>query len=129
MKKFKITFKILILTFSVSCQNEKRREKHVGSDIICNNLYVEKFRVSGDGKFGTNFGGKGDLYSKWLTDSTNFRMFLGTFDDVWSLIEIECQGDNVFIKKLAEQKTDTVYKVINEKRYNIGNLKKQNNYK
>ena len=51
----------------------------------CNcNLYVEHYNVFDQGAFGTG------LNSAYLTDSLNFRIFLGVYDDGDEHIEVRC---------------------------------------
>ena len=41
-----------------------------------------------------------DLYSVYLTDSTNFRMNLGQYDTDDEWIETKCKGDSLYVKKM-----------------------------
>jgi hypothetical protein len=97
------------------------RERHKWTKKICDNLYTETFCVFGQGAFG------GDLDSRWLTDSTNFRIYLGTFDEVEGGIYVECSGDIVFVT----QKPDNISGIPKDKSvtafYKISDLKKKQN--
>jgi hypothetical protein len=82
----------LFCLFFQSCfHNDKSRKDHKGTIRICDNLYYETFSIFGQGALG------GDRDASWLTDSTNFRIFLGAFDDAQGGISVECKGDSIFI--------------------------------
>jgi len=83
---------ILICLFLQSCfHNDKSRKTHKWTTKLCDNLYYETFSIFGQGAFG------GDRDASWLTDSTNFRIFLGAFDNANGGISVECKGDSIFV--------------------------------
>ncbi len=59
-------------------------------------LYLESYCVHGSGALG------GDLYSSYLTDSINFRKYVGTYDDGEEMITAKCLGDNVVVMKTTQ---------------------------
>jgi hypothetical protein len=63
---------------------------------VCDSLYTEIFSTFGQGAFG------GDRDGKWLTDSTNFRIFLGAFDEANGKIVIECKADSVLVTQFPD---------------------------
>lgn len=82
----------LFCLFLQSCfHNDKSRKNSKGTIKICDNLYYETFSIFGQGALG------GDRDAAWLTDSTNFRIFLGAFDDAQGGISVQCKGDSIFI--------------------------------
>ncbi|MBD1364823.1 hypothetical protein IDJ77_13460 [Mucilaginibacter sp. ZT4R22] len=67
-----------------------------------------------------------DLNSVYLTDSTNFRKFLGTYDTEGEFITTKCKGDRVYISKKvpASETPDPNLKKITEQRaYSLKKLK------
>lgn len=88
---------VLFCLFFQSCfQNDKSRKDHKNSIRICENLYYETFSIFGQGGFG------GDRDASWLTDSTNFRIFLGAFDNAYGGISVQCKGDSIFVTQLPD---------------------------
>jgi hypothetical protein len=94
-----------------------------------------------------NSGLMGNQRSEYLTDSTNFRIYAGTFDERNSYILYRCKGDKIYIEKKervnqvfkndgatakgkpgndldAQYTLKTAYKKI----YSLTDLKKQHNY-
>ncbi len=77
---------------------------------------MESYSVFSQGAFGA------DLNGEWLTDSTSFRIFLGTCDYQYTTISIECIDDAIKITKRDENK------IVKTKTYKLSELKKQDNY-
>ncbi|GAB2842167.1 hypothetical protein GCM10027043_51760 [Ferruginibacter profundus] len=102
--------------------HDKSRKNHKWTTKICDNLYSETFCSFGQGAWG------GDRDAKWLTDSTNFRIFLGAFDEVDGGIFVECKGDSIFITQRPDDldvNHDIKYPVT--KAYHLKELKKLGN--
>jgi hypothetical protein len=87
---------------------------------VCDNLYVEMYTVFGSGAFG------GDLLSDWLTDSTNFRIYIGTFDDAHGGISYKCNRDTLFVTQLPDGQSSSS-DTIEVRHYLISKLKEKNN--
>jgi hypothetical protein len=114
MKNIILTF---ILLFSLtSCVDEKSREKLKDSYKICGGLTIEQYNVFGQGAFGA------DLFGEWLTDSVNFRTFIGTSDFQYTNIFVECIGDSIIITKRDEVKD------VEKKIFSFSELKTLDNY-
>jgi hypothetical protein len=79
---------MLSLAFSllfVSCGKE-----HWMTTKVCNGaLFVENFRVNG--LLG--------IYTNYLTDSTNFRIYIGQFDPEQTAYFYACKGDSIIVEK------------------------------
>ena len=95
---------------------ERNRNHYITSFNICNRLTVEKFEVS-------SFS---NLYADYLTDSLNFRKFIGTYH-YYEDILYDCRGDSVLIRKVNNDESQPI--LIESKSYNIALLKQQQNYK
>jgi hypothetical protein len=86
--------------------SHKRSKQHyIGSGALCNyktggcacNLYAEHYNVYDRGAWGTG------LNSEYLTDSVNFRKYLGTYDVGYEQIDITCKGDSIIVTKTSSE--------------------------
>jgi hypothetical protein len=81
--------------------HNRSKQYYKGSGTLCNyktgncgcNLYAEYYNVYDQGAWGTG------LSSEYLTDSLNFRKYLGVYDDEDEHISISCKGDSIIITK------------------------------
>jgi hypothetical protein len=89
----KIILVTIIVTLTSCGLNEKSREKFEFSHKLNKELTVETFNVFGQGAWGA------DLYGQWLTDSINFRIFIGTCDYENTRIIVDLKGDTMLINK------------------------------
>lgn len=75
---------VLCITFT-SCY-----KKYIGTRNACgNNLYVETYQIN-----------LMEVDVCYLTDSTNFRIFVGRFDPQFATYDFKCYGDSVYIENL-----------------------------
>jgi hypothetical protein len=121
MKKKLIVFAIICLVvylvlFICGEYRKKNRSHHLVTFSVCNNLKAEKFEVSS----------LTDLYSIYLTDSTNFREFIDTYH-YYETIQFECHGDIVVMKKFNTDEGKP--ELIESKVYSLSLLKGKANYK
>lgn len=86
----------IISSFFQACTNGKSREDYKRTHKVCDFLYTETFSTFSQGAFG------GDRNAKWLTDSTNFRIFIGEFDEVNGRIVVECKNDTVLVTQFPD---------------------------
>jgi hypothetical protein len=93
----------------------RSRDNFINTFYICNNLKVEKFKV-----FSSS-----DLYCDYLTDSSKFRLLIGTYQDDEDIL-YKCKADTIFIDKV--NMADTT-KIIRSWIYNLSSLKRKSNYK
>ncbi|MCD6066291.1 MAG: hypothetical protein K0S33_1117 [Bacteroidetes bacterium] len=107
-KLFSIPFILLLCS---GCWDEKSREKFRMSNNVCNDITAETYTVFGQGAFGA------DLYGEWITDSVNFRVFVGTHDIQYTLIRIKCMDDTLTVVKTDEGR------MVETKTYSIAELK------
>ncbi|MFD0766124.1 hypothetical protein ACFQZI_14770 [Mucilaginibacter lutimaris] len=117
MKKYGLLFIIIGTLFSCINSKSKRNYKYTLKRV--NNLYIEVYKA----------GLIGNLTSQYLTDSTNFRVHLGTFDDENGYIYCKIDGDNIYIEKRehgqgSSPQFDTL-KVVSKTRYSLKDLKKK----
>jgi len=109
----------LVFVFS-SCVDKQSRKEYKRTVKVCDNLYVEMYTVFGSGALG------GDLLSDWLTDSANFRNYIGTFDDAHGGITYKCNGDILFVTQLPDGQSSSS-DTIEVRYYLLSKLKEQNN--
>lgn len=104
MKNLLIILGLLIVISS--CSNKYSKSEHIATIQIGPNLYNEVYKVYSGGVFAS------DSYSNYITDSVNFRKYVGTryYDDE----EIYCSlsdSNTVLVVKLSKVNTaDTLEK-------------------
>lgn len=62
--------------------------------------------------------------SAYLTDSVNFRKYLGTYINSDESIATECHGDSVFIYRTKRNDSTTKREIVNTRIYSAEDLKK-----
>jgi amino acid transporter len=66
-------------------------------------LHIETYCIYGGGALGS------DMNSLYLTDSLNFRKYIGTYDEEEGMITTKCKGDSIFVEKT--EKTTQSFKI------------------
>ena len=97
----------------------RNKDNYFFTSDICNNLYVEAYHYN-RGIWGA------DIMSIYLTDSANFRIYVGKeFDDIGHAY-FKCNGDTVFYFK----ETQSPDRALNttKKIYILSELKRLKNY-
>ena len=106
---------ILCTTFT-SCY-----KRYINTRDICNNnLYAELYEINPAG-----------VDAWYLTDSINFRIYVGKFDPENGNYKFECDQNYVYIQKFAYRDhyiSDTVNAVIGKKKLNLDSLKQQHKF-
>lgn len=105
-------FVFFICLLSLGCD-----KKFIRTDIICNHhLFLE-------------------VYEKWsqigvsyLTDSTNFKIFVGQINFENEYYEYECTSDNLVIIKYSKNYFNQSVNVIERKKYMISELKREGKF-
>lgn len=127
---FKISYFVILFPFmQMGCRSDRSKAHHSSTIEVCDKtLLVEKYTISGGGAYG------GDRVSDYLTDSINFRMYIGTFDNAHENFTYECKGDSIYIEKVSIEEegipynTKSVVKVIEKKTVDLKTLRKQNKF-
>lgn len=97
--------------------------KHVYTTKVCSGLYVEGYSTFNGGALGS------DETADYLTDSINFRVYIGSFDNSSTRNSIVCEKkDTVVIYKLSRLERDSTFKARKTNFYCIEDLKKLQNY-
>jgi len=88
--------------------------RHLDTNEIRDKLYIETFSA----------GLIGNLTAQYLTDSVNFRIYIGTFDDETEWFYYRFKGNNIYVEKLQNIDETGLVKTIDKKVYNLPDLKK-----
>lgn len=112
-----LLFVILLLT---SCTSIYSKKQHEGTGIIDSNLYRERFLVYSGGALAN------DSYSYYLTDSVNFRKYIGTiyYDDEQLYCKSLDSNKILVYRAKRNNENDTMEKKI----YIISDLKKEGKF-
>ncbi|OSZ81940.1 hypothetical protein CAP35_01320 [Chitinophagaceae bacterium IBVUCB1] len=114
-----IKYVLVAILFVSGCSPDKHsKKKHVSTINICLGVFLESYSVYGSGAFG------GDLYSYYLTDSSNFRIYIDTYDTYSEGISAGCSGDTVYVLKYVDKETKP--KISYRKTYSKSELIKKN---
>ena len=82
---------------------------------VCNDsLYSEVYNINPAG-----------VDADYLTDSVNFRMYVGTTDNEHENFNYTCNGDSLIIKKVAVVDTTGIWRVMETRTYSLSELKKK----
>ncbi|HTK21918.1 MAG TPA: hypothetical protein VL442_20515 [Mucilaginibacter sp.] len=111
----------------------RSKQHYLGSGILYNsktnncgyNLYTEYYNVYDQGAWGTG------LNSMYLTDSVNFRKYLGVYDDGYEHIDISCKGDSIIVTKTSSEFISPQWsnpKLLERKSYSLSKLKKDHDF-
>ena len=125
MKNYALFFLLSLLT---SCVNKKSKKDHKFTVNYCEykpnmcacSLYGEVYNIYGMGALGS------DVNSLYLTDSINFRIYLGVFDEEREMITVKCKGDSIYIKKTAKSVSESnKLEIVETKTYSLKYLKEK----
>mgnify|MGYP003583299431 CR=1 FL=1 len=102
---------ILILSLSfTSCVKKYKQTVN-----ICNNLYVEVFNINPSG-----------VDVDYLTDSINFRIFVGKWDNEHENFRYLCKNDSLIIEKVTRD--DNSFIVLEKRVYSLIHLKSERKF-
>ena len=121
ISNYKRYFFLFFYFFSFGCRNDRSKDKLKAIIHICNqHLFVEKYEVWGGGAY------DGDMISVYLTDSTNFRIYLRTYDNAHESIGFECKGeDSVNVYNQVIDTATNKFKTVMSKVYSLSELRKK----
>jgi len=120
----KLTSILLIFSIvSLSCNNKYSKKDHKWTTKLAEGLYVERFTIYGSGAFGT------DIVTVYLTDSTYFNQFIGSFDEGNEYFQYKINGDSILVRKFMDKDANIENKKpIEEKLLLLSKLKQLNNF-
>ena|SRR5579863_124498 len=114
--KFRTLLPLLLSLIIVGCF---RRYKFTGK--ICGDkLYVEFYEVNPAG-----------VDAEYITDSINFRHYIGTFDEEHERYAYDCKGDSIYIKKFGHGNgpiSDTIETLLEQKVVDLRDLKARHKF-
>ncbi len=115
---------MIILTMALhfvcfwGCSTKKSKKKFFGSNIVCNNLIREKYVVGSWGALSA------ETYSDYLTDSINFRVYIGTHDEDENF-EYDCSNDSIYVIRLSIKGIEKAKVIDTSKIYSLSELKRE----
>jgi hypothetical protein len=113
------TIAISFLILIVGCVNKKNKDKLFAKTLICNQLWREKFRVFSGGAYSA------ELYSDYITDSTNFRIYIGSHDE-YSSFDYQCNGDVVTVRKFSHN--GNVKTIVQKSTLSLSEMRKERKF-
>jgi hypothetical protein len=106
----KYTLSMAIVIFQLSGCIKAYKE----TTAVCNGkLYIEVFNINPAG-----------VDSYYLTDSLNFRLYVGKFDNEHENYSFTCKGDSITINKLSMSDTSRFLHVVETRFFSLSDLKK-----
>jgi len=119
--RFNFRFSVLIILsiLSVSCQDYYSRKSHKRTTELQKELFVETFTIFGSGAYGT------DVVTQYLTDSIEFRKYIGTFDEGNEFYYYNISGDTVNVEKYKVGMNGKGKTLLKREQLLISSLKKQ----
>lgn len=96
----RIAICLIASLFSGCTLNDRDKSGYHQSFRVCDGaFFAETYTIVGGGAYG------GDRVSAYLTDSVNFRIYLGTYITGNEAISVRCEGDSVHIyrSKMSDQ--------------------------
>jgi hypothetical protein len=82
----------LVLILYIGCIDKKRKQKLFVTKSVCNKIWTKKYNVFSGGAYSA------ELYSDYITDSVNFRVYIGSHDE-YSGFQYKCNGDTLLVKR------------------------------
>lgn len=110
----------LVLSLTVGCVDKKNKQKLFAKKPICNQLWREKFRVFSGGAYSA------ELYSDYITDSANFRIYIGSHDEN-SSFDYQCNGDSVIVRKFVHNE-NKIKTILEESTLSLSQLQKEHKF-
>lgn len=112
---------IILFYFLLGCNDDRNKENYISTTKVCPNLFVESYRIFGSGAYG------GDRVTDYLTDSFNFRIYIGTYDNGNEAYTYECKNNTIYIYKVSGRR-ENKNKIVLNKNYNLLELKKKKSF-
>ena len=115
----KMGYLVLVIIFIQSCRSDRSKSQLLWTTNICNKMYVETYMIIGGGS------GGGDRVSQYLTDSTNFRIYIGTYVQLDKHYWYQCISDSIRVNEVDELNGD---KIISTRTFFLPDLQKENRF-
>lgn len=109
--------------FIIGCRDDRSKEELNSRTKLCNQqLFVEQYKVTEGGAYG------GDRVTDYLTDTTNFRIFIGTYISGENIYSFECKDDSVYVLLIKQLPSPAENQILSTKKYSLLDLKKQGKF-
>lgn len=112
---------LLVSLIFLFCRSDRSKKELFTTTQICDKrLFVETYIIIGGGA------GGGDRVSAYLTDSSNFRKYIGTYVQLYKHYWYECiGGDSIKIHEIDDQNKN---KVLSIRTYFLPDLQKERKF-
>ncbi len=111
---------MILILLVYGCVDVKSKKILFLEKEVCNKLWIEKYLVFSGGAHSA------ELYSDYITDSTSFRIYIGSHDE-YSSFEYKCKGDSVIVLQFKHQEDG--FKIISkESALSLPRLKKESKF-
>ena len=116
-KKAGLVWIVLPVIF-LCCRSDRSKSGYHTTFRLCGGrFFVETFTIFGGGA------GGGDRVSSYITDSVNFRKYLGTYINDAESIATVCKGDSVCIYRKKINETTQKFTIVNLSVFSVRDLK------
>lgn len=112
---------VLVIMLAPSIYRNKsyyKRTARLNTGCACR-LYMEAYCVDGGGALST------DMDALYLTDSVNFRKYIGTEDEGNEMISVKCNGKRIVIEKTVKTSLSPEWnfpKILDKKAFSLKKL-------
>ena len=119
----RIAICLIVSLFSGCTLNDRDKSGYHETTRVCGGaLLVDSYTIVGGGAYG------GDRVSDYLTDSVNFRIYLGTYVTGNEAISVRCEGDSVHIYRSKMSYQTHQREITKTWGYNDAELKKSKKF-
>ena len=118
LKKIVLIMIVFLSFILFGCNNNRSKKRFFVSGVVCNNLIVEKYIVGSWGALSA------ETYSDYLTDSLNFRLYVGIHGDEDNF-EYACANDSIYIIRLSQRGVEKAKIVDTLEVYSLNELKRK----
>jgi hypothetical protein len=108
------------LILNIGCVDRKSKQKLFATKSVCNNIWIEKYRVFSGGAFSA------ELYSDYITDSVSFRVYIGSHDE-YAGFEYNCNGDLLFVREFKVNE-DGNKSIVESSIFRLSALRKEHKF-
>ncbi|HTI93558.1 MAG TPA: hypothetical protein VL727_23330 [Puia sp.] len=119
----RIAIGLIAVLFSGCTSNDRDKSGYHQSYRVCDGaLFAESYTIVGGGAYG------GDRVSAYLTDSVNFRIYLGTYITGNEAIAVTCEGDSVSVYRSEMSNKTRQREIVKTWKYSGEELRKSKKF-
>jgi hypothetical protein len=113
-------FYLIAILFAFNCRGVKNKDKIVAVIPICDrSLFMVTYEVNRGSAY------DGDIISAYITDSSSFRKYIGTYDNAHEGFDFYCNHDSITVYRMKREPETNKYFPFDSTQYNLVALKKQ----